>query len=104
MRSQRPHRSHGSPPRLSPPPGWQHGLGIVATKAGGIPEVIDDGINGLLVEIDNPRALGAAILKALKDREKMNALGKSGFVKLKEKYNTKAHYEKLTRIYESLIR
>jgi len=82
---------------------WKHGLGIVATRAGGIPEIIDDGVNGILVEADNHRLLAAAILKALNDREKMNSMGKSGFNKLKEKYNTKVHYEKLAGIYTSLI-
>ncbi len=37
------------------------GLPIIATNVGGIPEIIRDGENGLLVEKENPQALADAI-------------------------------------------
>ncbi len=40
---------------------------IVGTRAGGIPEVVDEGTNGLLVEPRNSRALADAILRLLQD-------------------------------------
>lgn len=43
------------------------GTPICATRAGGIPEVIDDGETGLLVEPRNPEALADAILRMLGD-------------------------------------
>src|SRR6185503_2266450 len=40
---------------------------IVATEAGGIPEIVEDGVNGLLVPPRDAPALAAAIVRALKD-------------------------------------
>ncbi len=83
---------------------WKHGLGIVAAKVGGIPEVIEDGSDGVLVEAGNPQALGTAILQALNDRKRMNSLGEAGFFKLKKKYSFRFQADRLTQIYGSLIK
>ncbi len=40
---------------------------IVATRAGGIPEIVEDGVNGLLVPVRDHHALAEAIVRALKD-------------------------------------
>lgn len=45
------------------------GLPPVCTRAGGIPEAIVDGQNGLLVDIDDPKALAHAWLRLVGDRE-----------------------------------
>lgn len=55
------------------------GLPIVATTAGGIPEIVHDGVTGLLAPIQNPEALAAKILqlkndKALQSKFSKNAL------------------------------
>lgn len=42
-------------------------LPVVATRVGGVPELIVDGENGLLIDSDDPDALRAALLRALSD-------------------------------------
>ncbi len=51
------------------------GLPIVATRAGGIPEIVVDGECGLLVPPADPEALGRALLLLLDDRERAARLG-----------------------------
>jgi L-malate glycosyltransferase len=54
------------------------GLPVVATTAGGIPEVIENGRTGVLVPPREPQALGGAVIELLADRERMVALGSAG--------------------------
>lgn len=43
------------------------GVPVAATRAGGIPEVVDDGITGLLAPVDSPDALAGAIVRLVTD-------------------------------------
>jgi len=45
------------------------GKPIAATRAGGIPEVVEDGVSGLLAPVNDPQALGAAIARLVNDVE-----------------------------------
>lgn len=52
------------------------GLAVIGTRVGGIPDLIEDDVNGLLVKPADPAVLAAAISKLLKDnqlREKFSA-------------------------------
>ena len=44
------------------------GLPIIGTRTGGIPEMVEDGVNGLLVDPQNPDLLAEAILTLIDDR------------------------------------
>jgi len=49
------------------------GTPVVATRVDGLPEVVDDGVTGLLVPPDDPDALAAAVLRVLARRDEMGA-------------------------------
>jgi glycosyltransferase involved in cell wall biosynthesis len=51
---------------------------VVATRVGGIPDLVQDGVNGLLVEPGDTTALAAAIERVLRDRELAQRLGTAG--------------------------
>jgi len=74
------------------------GLPVVATKVGGIEEVITDSYDGLLVEPANPIALSRAIIQLLSDEELRNRLGSAGEALVDKKYTLDRmclHYEQL---------
>jgi glycosyltransferase involved in cell wall biosynthesis len=54
------------------------GLGVVASKVGGLPEIVRHAQTGLLVPPDSPEALAAAILEAASDRARLREFGSSG--------------------------
>jgi glycosyltransferase involved in cell wall biosynthesis len=54
------------------------GLPVVATRVGGIPEVIEDDISGLLVSSQDTQALASAILRILEDPELAARLAQAG--------------------------
>ena len=53
------------------------GTPVVATNVGGIPEVLEDGVAGVLVPPDDPPALAAGVLHVLERRDEMAAAAKS---------------------------
>jgi glycosyltransferase involved in cell wall biosynthesis len=51
---------------------------VVASQVGGIPEMIEDGVTGLLVPPRDPEALAAAIVRVLRDHQFADLLGRAG--------------------------
>ncbi len=57
---------------------------VIATKVGGIPQLLKDGENGMLVEPCDPSGLADAMLKLSKDKALREELGKNGKKSLME--------------------
>jgi glycosyltransferase involved in cell wall biosynthesis len=53
------------------------GTPVVATRVDGLPEVVQEGVNGMLVEPGDPRALAAAVLQVLARRDEMGAAART---------------------------
>jgi glycosyltransferase involved in cell wall biosynthesis len=51
---------------------------VVASNVGGIPEMIEDGVTGLLVPPRDPEALAGAIVRLLRDHQLADILGRAG--------------------------
>jgi glycosyltransferase involved in cell wall biosynthesis len=51
---------------------------VVASNVGGIPEMIEDGVTGLLVPPRDPEALAGAIVRVLRDHQLADILGRAG--------------------------
>ena len=59
---------------------------IVATRAGGIPEVVDDRVTGLLVEPRQDEALAGAIVELLSDTELRRRMGEAGLARVSQRF------------------
>jgi len=79
------------------------GVGIIATQVGGIPEVIQNGKEGILISSEDPTALSGAITGLLKDRELRVKLGINAYKKVKEKYSIEVYTKNILEFYKSLI-
>ncbi len=76
---------------------------IVATRIGGIPEVVEDGKTGLLVERKDSQALAEAIGRLLDDPAFARGLGQNGRQQIEAKYSLDAMGERLLALYEATI-
>jgi len=64
-----------------------HGLAVVGSDAGGIPDAIETGVNGLLVQPDDPNAMAAAISELLEDDDTREAMAASGQLRIRSHLN-----------------
>ena len=76
---------------------------IIATKVGGMPEVIENGKEGILISPNDPEALAMAITELLKDGELRAKLGINAYKKVKEKYSIEVYTKNILGFYKSLI-
>jgi glycosyltransferase involved in cell wall biosynthesis len=65
------------------------GTPVIATRVGGMTDIVEEGKNGLLVEADNATALAEAILGLLKDDELRHSMGQLG----RQQANTRYSWE-----------
>jgi glycosyltransferase involved in cell wall biosynthesis len=75
---------------------------IVATRAGGIPEIVEDEVNGLLVPPRDARSLAAAIVRALKDARLRQELGDAGFARVHERFTVERMVQQTADVYAGL--
>ncbi|MGQ9603057.1 MAG: glycosyltransferase [bacterium] len=79
------------------------GKPIVATSVGGIPDVIEDGKDGILVPSRDPEAIARAIMRLLNDKALAESLVANARKKFLENYSTQAVLSKMENIYAELI-
>lgn len=75
-----------------------HSLPLVASNVGGIPEIIDNGDNGFLVEAGNVEGFATALRELIEDEKLRTEMGKSA----KQKVNNKFSEDVLTKRYDEL--
>jgi glycosyltransferase involved in cell wall biosynthesis len=73
---------------------------VVASDVGGIPEMIEDGVTGLLVEHDNPVALAGAVVRLLQDREFAKRIAKAGHDLVHERFCIELMVKAIEQIYD----
>ncbi len=80
------------------------GCAVIGTNVGGIPFVIRNNKNGLLVEQKNPAELAKAILALLKDESKAKNMGKKAAEFARKNYSWDKISKDLMKIYEGLLK
>ena len=77
------------------------GLPIIATNAGGIPEFVKNGINGILVPPENPKALQKAVKRLLADEKLYNMLSENGSKYAKENLSHRKIYKEEYSVFKT---
>jgi glycosyltransferase involved in cell wall biosynthesis len=82
---------------------FAQGKPVVATDIGGIPEIIDDGVDGLLVPPGDARALASALHRLWKRPQVATEMGQAGRIKVEERYDAPLHYQRIMALYQEAI-
>jgi len=73
---------------------------VVASDVGGISEMIEDGVTGLLVPHDNPVALAAAVVRLLKDHVYADTLARAGHDLVHDRFCIELMVKAVEQIYD----
>lgn len=79
-----------------------YGLTTIATPVGGVPQVIQDGINGYLMPIDDSTLLASRINELLDDSGLAARIGSAGRKTIEESFSMDSYAQKLAEMYESV--
>ncbi len=76
---------------------------VVATRTGGMPEIVENGVTGLLVDPADPDQLAAAILRILDNQELGLSMGKAGRIRAVEHFSWNKIAADLLELYQGLL-
>jgi glycosyltransferase involved in cell wall biosynthesis len=79
------------------------GIPIVASDVGGIPEIVKDTVNGLLVPAGDPIGLAEACVRILENQSLSDKLVSFGAQVAQERFNIKVQADQLIKCYEELL-
>jgi len=79
------------------------GKPVIASAAGGIPEVIDHNSSGILVPAADSHALGKSIIELLRSRDKMRQIATNGISVVHNRFCSDAMAEQYAGLYRKLL-
>ncbi|PIQ85321.1 MAG: lipopolysaccharide heptosyltransferase II, partial [Candidatus Omnitrophica bacterium CG11_big_fil_rev_8_21_14_0_20_43_6] len=79
------------------------GVPVVATKVGGVVDIIEDGKNGLLVPPADDKSMAEAVIRIFKDPKLARELAQDAYAKVKEKYNVELMVKNTLEVYREVL-
>ena len=75
----------------------------IATRVGGVPELIDDGITGLLYPVGDVESMAAGAIGLLKDRDRLQAMRDAGRKTAQKRFCSSLVVPQYVKYYESVL-
>jgi len=82
---------------------WAAGKPVVGCKIGAVPSIVSDGVDGILVPVNDPASLGLALLRLLKSPDLRHQLGQAGREKVLRRYTWEVVTPRWREIYECVL-
>jgi len=76
---------------------------VVASRVGGIPDLVQDGVNGFLVTPGNVKELAEAIKRLLTDKALAKKMGKEGRKRISERFSADQMVQSIDSVYRQLL-
>lgn len=76
---------------------------VVATSVGAIPDVLENGVTGILILPKDPQAIAEAIIMILSDKKFASGIAQKGFERVRDNFSSEKMGDKYLSIYKELI-
>jgi len=80
-----------------------YGVAPVVTDSGGSPELIIDGVSGLVVESKNPQSIAAGIVRLYEDRALCEGMGKAARQRIATSFRVEDTIDNTLKLYKELV-
>ena len=79
------------------------GKPVIGSRLGGIPELVNEGVDGLLFEAGDAEGMGAAMRLLADNPEMASEMGRQGRAKVEERYSIQSYMKTLLGIYDRVL-
>ncbi|HOJ97885.1 MAG TPA: glycosyltransferase family 4 protein, partial [Methanospirillum sp.] len=79
------------------------GVPVIGSNIGGIPDIIEDGVNGLLVPPGDPKALADAIIKILNHPQMAEKFIREGLKTVHERFSWDKISDQFIKLYQEVL-
>jgi glycosyltransferase involved in cell wall biosynthesis len=76
---------------------------VLATRVGGPPEIVDDGVEGRLLDPADPPAWADAVIELAHDPGRARAMGLAGRARAEREFSIAGHVEQIVGLYRALL-
>jgi glycosyltransferase involved in cell wall biosynthesis len=80
------------------------GLPVVASRIGGIPDTVEDGVSGVLVTPGDDEQLARALIDLATDQQRRRRMGEAGLVRAKSTFDATLVARQMVNLYADAIR
>ena len=78
-----------------------YGTPVIASRIGGIPDIVEDGVSGLLVPAGDAAALAGALRRLIEDPALASRLGEAGRQRVRDRFNWSAIVQRWKEVYSA---
>ena len=79
------------------------GVPVISTRVGGVPELVRDGVDGILIQPRDPEQMAIAMLELLDDAEKRLGMGEMGRARIQSDFSVEAMVTRTEALYLELL-
>ena len=80
-----------------------YGLATISTNAGGIPQIIEQGINGYRIEAGDLKEMENVLIRVLTNTEERERIGNAARIRIAEKFNAERNINELSALYREIL-
>lgn len=80
-----------------------YGLATISTNTGGIPQIIENGVDGIRVNAGDINEISDSLINVLNSKAERERLGKAGRRKIEQKFNAKNNIDALCGLYQKVM-